>query len=298
MANIEIDKRNTEFTPSGGAEVPQTVGSREPSGANVWAKFPQVRARLTARDQAVLAPGFQVVLCGYASMRMGSLPNSAYFRAYPELRLRDAEYDPELLARIFLLSRREATALHEPGSAAHRIQLDAFEAAFLAFCARLTARQLRHRHIHPSQLVNLRTARRVAEKFEHLRKIAKAAWLRSKHSALYRQYQERWRRFSRWLHTYFGCRCQRQPRHLIRQFRRLVVANVMAMCRQVIRENQLIEPNDRTVRDLARIFLRKVRRRRIRGVGLRDAIRKTPLCLRRLEFFLERRLPKMISKST
>ncbi len=215
MANIEIDKRNTEFTPSGGAEVPQTVGSREPSRANVWAKFPQVRTRLTARDQAVLAPGFQVVLCGYATMRMGSLPNSGYFRAYPELRLRDAEYDPELLARIFLLSRRE-----------------------------------------------------------------------------------RWRRFSRWLHTYFGCRCQRQPRHLIRQFRRLVVADVMAMCRQVIHESQLVEPNDRTVRNLARIFLRNVRRRRIRGVGFRDAIRKTPLCLRRLEFFLERRLPKMISKST
>src|SRR5579871_1017402 len=77
LANIEIDKRNTEFTPSGfsgEAEVPQTVGSRDPSGANVWAKFPQERARLTARDQAVLAPGFQVVLCGYASMRMGSLP--------------------------------------------------------------------------------------------------------------------------------------------------------------------------------------------------------------------------------
>ena len=262
---------------------------------SIWTKFPRIPARLTDRDRAVLRFGFHLIMCGKAAMSLGCLPHSAYFRVFPEVRLREAEFDPELMARVLRLWRREGVALHASSPRTHRTHLDAFEAGFLAFTARLTARQVRHGHFPVSDLINIRSCSRVAEKLDRLRKKAKSAWLSSEHAELYRPYQQRWRCFSRWLHLHFGCLCNRTWHDSRRRVHRLILAQAMAMCRQIFRQGELLEPEEPIVRKLARLFLREVRRGRINGVGVRDVDHKTPTALNRLEFFLERRLPKLSS---
>jgi len=157
------------------------------------------------------------------------------------------------------LATREFAALLDAAHGSRRIRVDAFELALLGLIVSMTAQSLRHGHIKPNKVLNLKSCRRVSPKLEVLRKRAKRAWLKSVHAALYPAYRKRWRSFRTLVRLYYACCDPRTKRPLQQQQKQWVQAS-MAIATEVLREEKMALPDEKVLRHFVRLIFRGRRR--------------------------------------
>lgn len=167
-----------------------------------------------------------------------------------------------------------------------------FEFAACALAVRVAVTS--HKHGHTTiDVTNIdRSAKRLLRRLENMRKRANRAEIRRSGRDAYAHEARSWNEFVRWLRVAFlDCRCKRKRRLKPMRHRRAIIGQLTQWTREELIDRGEPLPPEPELRRLVRLFLRYVRRGRMR-CDVRDLMGDKAFAAMRVASFVQTRVEK------